>query len=333
MVTVDKDDTGRPIAKLLKPVAYFPTYNAAYEALVEYNKDPYDLSRSVTMNELFNDWISNHKVDKVKSIKNIKCAWAYCAQIYDIDVQTVRARHIRNLLDNPYKTVGDEKIPASPVTTKIIKNVLNQLCDWGVKYELMTRNYAREITLDVSRDISHHKSFTKEEMAVLWDKEKDDFRVKMILFQCYMGWRPSELIAIRKENIDFENMTITGGMKTEAGKNRVVPIHSKVQDIFNFLLDASGESEWLFPSPAKDLQPIGYTTYKGYFYKALAQCGLDTSHTPHDGRKQFVTMAKEADVNEYAIKRIVGHSIQDLTENTYTDRSIEWLRTEIEKIK
>lgn len=35
----------------------------------------------------------------------------------------------------------------------------------------------------------------------------------------------------------------------------------------------------------------------------------------------------------YAIKYIVGHAVNDLTEEVYTDRSIEWLSTEIEKIR
>lgn len=52
-----------------------------------------------------------------------------------------------------------------------------------------------------------------------------------------------------------------------------------------------------------------------------------------DGRICFVSMAKEAEMTEYALKRIVGHSIKDLTEKTYTKRNIEWLNREIEKIK
>lgn len=40
MVTVGKTPTGRPICKPLKPKSYFPTYNDAYTALVEYNKNP-----------------------------------------------------------------------------------------------------------------------------------------------------------------------------------------------------------------------------------------------------------------------------------------------------
>ena len=60
---------------------------------------------------------------------------------------------------------------------------------------------------------------------------------------------------------------------------------------------------------------------------------VDPRHHTHDCRKTFVTMAKRANVDEYAIKRIIGHQIADLTERVYTDRSIDWLRSEIEKIR
>lgn len=333
MITVGKDDLGRPIAKLLKPVAYFPTYNAAYEALSEYNKDPYNITRSITMNEMFNDWLSDHKFDNPRSLKNIKYAWAYCEQIHNIDAQAIRSRHIRILFDNPYKTINDEKITATPSTQKLIKSTLNQLCDWGVKYDLMPRNYAREVTTDIEENRVHHKSFTKEEMETLWKVEKNEFYVKIILFQCYMGWRPSEMILLKKENINLDDMTITFGMKTKAGRNRIVPVHPRVQTFLRYFIERSGDSEWLFPSRYKKEHSLGYSGYNKYFKVAIEKYGLNTDHTPHDCRKQFVTMAKEAGVDEYALKRLVGHAIEDLTEETYTDRSIEWLRSELEKIK
>lgn len=44
-------------------------------------------------------------------------------------------------------------------------------------------------------------------------------------------------------------------------------------------------------------------------------------------------MAKKSKIDEYAIKYIVGHTIDDLTESVYTERDIDWLKEEIEKIK
>lgn len=44
-------------------------------------------------------------------------------------------------------------------------------------------------------------------------------------------------------------------------------------------------------------------------------------------------LSKKYNVDEYAIKYIVGHAITDITEKVYTKREFDWLRSEIEKIK
>ena len=38
-------------------------------------------------------------------------------------------------------------------------------------------------------------------------------------------------------------------------------------------------------------------------------------------------------IDEYALKYIVGHAIQDVTERVYTKREISWLIEEMQKIK
>lgn len=42
---------------------------------------------------------------------------------------------------------------------------------------------------------------------------------------------------------------------------------------------------------------------------------------------------EKAEMDEYALKEIVGHSIQDITESTYIVRDVDWLRKDLEKIK
>ena len=60
---------------------------------------------------------------------------------------------------------------------------------------------------------------------------------------------------------------------------------------------------------------------------------LNPAHRAHDGRNTFITAAKKAKIDEYTIKLIAGHNITDVTEKVYTQRDLEWLREEIEKIK
>lgn len=183
------------------------------------------------MNELFEKWISEHDVANPKSLKNIKYVWVYCEQIYNVEVQSIRARHIIALFSNPYKTTNDAPVLAKPATAQLLKSTMNQLCDYAMHQDLMLKNYAREVMMPSDHEEKHHKSFTQEEMDSLWGHVDDNY-VAMVIFQCYMGWRPSEMLSIKRENVNLEKMFIIGGSKTKAGMNRTVPIHSKIRDIF-----------------------------------------------------------------------------------------------------
>ena len=101
MVTVGVNPEGKPIVKLLQPVAYFKTYNDAYKALMEYNKCPYDLTQILTMQELYERWIDEY-TKKVCSgnITSTNSAWKYANDLYDMPVRTVRIPHIKNALLN-----------------------------------------------------------------------------------------------------------------------------------------------------------------------------------------------------------------------------------------
>lgn len=68
------------------------------------------------------------------------------------------------------------------------------------------------------------------------------------------------------------------------------------------------------------------------FIETLPLLGINPEHRGHDGRVHFVTLAKKAEMDEYALKRIVGHKIDDLTERVYTRRTVEWLISELDKI-
>ena len=52
-----------------------------------------------------------------------------------------------------------------------------------------------------------------------------------ILFAIYSGFRPIEMTMIKTKDIYLDKGYIIGGTKTAAGKNRVVPIHSKIKKI------------------------------------------------------------------------------------------------------
>ena len=104
MVTVGKTSTGRPICKPLKPESYFPTYNDAYAALVEYNKNPYDLKPDITVKELYEKWTAEYFKNATDNyIRTVNSAWAYCSSIYDMRAKDIRSRHIKGCMEEGFR--------------------------------------------------------------------------------------------------------------------------------------------------------------------------------------------------------------------------------------
>ena len=331
MITVGKDQYGRPIGKLLKPKGYFKTYNEAYMALAEYHRNPYDLDSVITVDELYKKWFEMYlKQDHDDSLnRRIRSNWKYTdPAIKSMLVKELRSRHIRSAIENAQKN----GTPATENIKAMLKYMWNQMMDFAVEYELADKNYARAIKLEISVETKNeHIIYTPEEMEIL-ESNKIDPLVQMILVQCYSGWRPQELMGMTLDHVDLEEWSFTGGLKTEAGKNRTVPIHSHIQPLVKYLYDEAiaKESNYLFSD--KNGEPYTYACLWKRNKKVVDELNLNPAHRLHDGRKHFVTMAKKANVNEYCLKLMVGHNITDLTEKIYTQRSLDWLRSEIEKI-
>lgn len=338
MVTVGKKPDGKPICKLLKPNAYFKTYNEAYAALVEYNKDPYSLEPSITVLQLYERWSEAYfKTIQPSSIRSVTAAWDKCGLIYNMEVKAVRAVHMKVCIDSA----------PTPNIKSRIKSVFNLMFDYAVEVDLITKNYARtfNISENIIREIEgskkDHISFTEKEMINLW-KNTDNYTVCIILIQCYTGLRPQELCTMKMANIVLEGDNkyfMKGGMKTKAGKNRTIPICRRILPVLLRIYNLAKKNECenlvncFDPDNRHNYTTMTYDKYQYRFKTVIEELGLDPKHRPHDPRKHFVTMAKQYGVDEYAIKRIIGHAISDITESIYTDRDLDWLLSEINKIE
>lgn len=347
MVTVGKNAEGRPICKPLKPEAYFSTYGEAYAALMEYNRNPYDLEATITVKELYERWTKVYfkTLRSDTSIQAVALAWSYCTALYDMRVTDVRARHVKACMEEGTAIVRGRLQHPNASTKNKIKSLFNLMLDYALEYELVDRNYARTFHLsdEVIKEIvtvkKKHMAFTDEEMKLLWEHVDDKRYVDIILIQCYSGWRPREIGLLELRNTDLKEWTFKGGIKTDAGIDRVIPIHPRIRDLVERRYreaEAMG-SKYLFnctnPMRNRESTMLTYDRYHKGFVKIRDELKLDPLHRPHDGRTHFVTIAKRYGVDEYAIKYLVGHAISDITEKIYTKREMSWLRRELEKLE
>lgn len=332
----------------VKTLGCFKSLKEAEEALAEFNKCPYDLThKEMTFEDIYNVWSEEYfnKLKKISSERTIKSAYSYCSGLYKMRMRDIRSHHLKDCMDKGYviPTVGKDKGKkrfATANTKARIKSLFNLMFDYAYEHEVVDRNYAR--AFKISEDILEEKKqeqkpripFSNEEIEKLWDNVDKVKFVDMILIEIYTGFRPQELAILELKNVDIENGWIMGGLKTKAGIDRYVPIHPLIKDlVVNRYNDAKElGSEYLF----NDLegQQGTYMTYDKYrkrFDKAMMRLGM--SHRPHETRHTFVSLCKDYGVDEYSLKKIVGHSTGDITEFVYTHQAKAKLAEEIRKVQ
>ena len=206
----------------------------------------------------------------------------------------------------------------------------------------------RMFTIDSGyvRKPNSHIPYTEAELDLLWANIDKHPIIDMILIQCYSGWRPGELCDLKMKDVDMNVGTFTGGLKTKAGINRTVPIHPRIYNLVKARYEKALEagSPYLFFTIRQrgfhhqntvkgEVAKMRYASFSVQLVNEVVPLlSLNPEHKGHDGRVTFITMAKKYNMDEFAIKRLVGHHISDLTERVYTQRSIDWLKNEIEKI-
>ena len=346
------EETGRTKQIVKTLGSNYKTKGEATSALAEYLKNPYDLNnKDITFEQLYKKWFDEYiDTDEHESIKyRVKAAYRYCSLIYNkkfreitiIDMKDCIYKGTATCVRGKYK--GEQRL-ASPQSKEIIKYLFNHIYDYALEARLVERNYAREFTLDkkvFKEKEKNYKSkvpFSKEEIDKLWKSIEFVPFADMIVYACYSGWRPTELIKLKIKDVDLKNGFIKGGMKTNAGKNRLVPIHPLVSSIVEkYYKEAkSVGSDYLF-NDVNNKFGIGlsYDQYLSRFNKVMNALHFRTEITPHYTRHTFITKAKsrEVNMNEYVLKIIVGHDVGDLTEHVYTHRELNDLKEEMDKIK
>lgn len=312
-------------------IGYYSSREEAMMALANYNENPYDIKTdSITFSEVYEKWSEGYfpTLSSPSSIRTIKAAYSYCNGLYDMRMKDIKTSHLEGAILNA--NVGDS-------TKGRMKSLFNMLYKYSISHDIVEKDYA-SVMFANGNPIKRERTkdpvpFSVEELSVLWDIKDSIPFVDMILIGIYSGWRPQELSILKVADIDIKAGTMKGGLKTDAGKNRTIPIHSLIKPLIeNRIQEATAlHSEYLFNDVnGQQGTYMTYDKYRGRFQKVMNR--LKMNHHPHETRHTFITKAKACNMDEYILKLIVGHAIEDITEKVYTHRTIEQLKIEIEKI-
>lgn len=204
------------------------------------------------------------------------------------------------------------------------------------------------INIDTSNVIlpkTHEKkveAFTIEEQKAIEAKLNVFVCTKHIgvLLALYLGLRLGEALALKWEDVNFENKTISIKRTVYAHNNilvytspktksseRVVPVPAQILKVLKRIKkDATGE----FVVSQKGA-PIVPRTYQ-HFFKSLQQKAKVVPKGFHSLRHTFATRALECGMDIKSLADIMGHKNPTVTLNRYAHSMMEYKQTLMNKI-
>jgi integrase/recombinase XerD len=153
------------------------------------------------------------------------------------------------------------------------------------------------------------------------------------------GLRVSELVAVRRRDVQFETSVVR--IVGKGGKERFVPLGDCARDAIKIYLfqgranirgrDKSGKSRPL-PDEAKDIlflnqhgRPLTRYGFWRILQEYVRRCGIETPVTPHTFRHTFATHLIEGGADLRVVQELLGHASISTTE-IYTHLDREYLR-------
>ena len=234
-----------------KPIGYTTTREEGLIMLAKYNNNPWDIEADkITLQELFDLWLEKRAVKLGTSNQlALKSAYKHCLKYSKLKYNQIKSYQMQDTIDSCGKGYA---------TQGAIKNLWGHLDKFAMELDVISKCYSDLITSAPIPETTK-QIFTDEEVLRLWENRNLPW-VDSVLFFLYTGFRISEMLDLKISNIDLQAETMTGGTKTEAGKNRIVPIHSKIRNKVEKRLKQS-KSGYLFEYEGKKCIKVSIDYY------------------------------------------------------------------------
>lgn len=307
-------DNGQPIYDI---IGYAETREAGNILLAQYNHEPWDVDKiKMTLDELFQLW-KETKALKLKraSQRSLFSAYKHCVKLSHMTYKQIKAYQMQDTIDN---------CGLSYSTQAAIKALWGHLDKFALELDISSKNFASLLVCE-SVPETNRKPFSDEEVNTVWEHQDEPW-VDTILILLYSGWRISELFNLKPSDIDLDAGTMTGGPKTEAGKNRIVPIHPKIRPFIEKRLSEGGVRLIMDNGKA-----VSMSQYRKYWTTMMER--FEMKHTPHECRHTFRTRLDSAGANTKCMDLLMGHTSKDTGNRVYTHKTVNELKATIELIK
>lgn len=313
-------------------LSYHAKMAEAQQALDEYNKQkaagavPATDKLSMTVGQVYEAWAGPNNRRRTASATRLgRISWtkrlSRFAQV-----------KMRDMSVDDWQSVLDES-EESGLSQSTINNdaaLIHHLNSYAMERDIIVKDYSEFIEIPNVGPKYEKGSLSDLQIKQLEQMAADGVPwADTVLMLCYTGFRISEFLTLTPFNYHVEGGIpyFQHGSKTAAGRDRLVPIHPKIQPYVDRWLAKGGDT--IICDDAGT--PITDGHYRHQIFPSIVKAlGLPQA-TPHWCRHTFATRTKTAGVDDFARHRILGHADQNITDH-YTHENIPWLSQELQKV-
>lgn len=327
-----------------EPLGGFKKRSDARATLDAYARKP--LSKyNYTLQQTYEEWKTTAFQDIEKSTRdNYTAAWAQielaAPLLMDTQMLQITTGQLRQIFDywmsehevtiikgGQKKTVL--KGPLGKSSMQKIKALLTQLYDYAMANKICDMNYASLVKIPRSAQSGTKRAFTDAEFQTLQKNWSTVSKADAVYALCYLGFRVTEFCLLTPSDYDPNTKTLRGGIKTEAGHNRIVPVHPNIVPIIEKWVGRGCEALYADESG----KPYNKDRFKrGVWEPAIRALGLSDDLKPHSARHTCATRLSAAGVKPEDIQMIMGHADFSVTANTYINQDIGTLISAMQKV-
>lgn len=290
-------------------IGYYEKKTDALEALERLAGKELTERYNMTFAQVFEGWKKEHYSQLSKwGIQAYDVAYKKFTILYEKKFRDLRTADFQDVLDS---------IEGKTEAKKKAKQLLGQLSKWAMREEIATQNFAQFLRLESSSSKKPKEVFTDNEILKL--EEDGSETAKIILMLIYTGMRIGELFSLALS--DYHESYVIGGSKSEAGRDRVIPIRPEGKRYFEYFKEqATGElllSGYIGQKNAANFRRRDY-------YPLLKKLDIPQK-SPHSTRHTYTSWAVKSGIPPEILQKILGHADYSTTANVYTHIDIETL--------
>ena len=250
----------------------------------------------ITLEQLYARWVPFYspRVSEGR-MKSNDAAFKWMAPLHSRVFRTLTTEHFQDVID---------ACPRKRRTKEDIKALASLLYKYAHDLKICSDNYAENLYCG-SNDEQPRKALTpgQVERIAACGLPWSDY----VLCLIYTGFRPGEMLALSKDS--YVNGCLIGGSKTEAGRNRSVPVHFRIQPIIDRQLLTPGP--WLFPR--QDGRRMTDDYFRTYCFAPLMEALGIEGCVPYSCRHTFANMLKNVSGSDTDKAALMGHADASMT--------------------